>query len=364
MIIAIANSKGGVGKSTLAVHLAAWLDEQGHRVLLADCDTQHSSSEWIRQAMPAKSRPSASTPPMRSSTIFRVFRPKTRLHRRRWSRKPDRDEPGLLLRADFAIVPCKASMLEVRALAKATEVLRQAQDIRNGLPQAVAVLSMVGQNYRLTKDMKEAADAPRTATGLASHDAPPDLRRCPGQAQVVWNMGAKARDAAEEVDALFTRAAAERRTQAKRQRRFPSRRAKNAEQTSREGRRGESRAKRMSLVEGLKRDQEKLDPAVVESFVKHGTAAAVEPPVAEAKTPRAAPPRSAPESTQEPAENGKTAAVMTPGLIPVNVRVRPDIARALQTATLDRQLRGIEPHTKREIVEQALEAWLRKNGYL
>src|SRR4029077_12933760 len=52
MIIAIANSKGGVGKSTLAVHLAAWLHEQGHRVTLADCDTQQSSSEWIREAVP------------------------------------------------------------------------------------------------------------------------------------------------------------------------------------------------------------------------------------------------------------------------------------------------------------------------
>src|SRR5579872_3664772 len=52
MIIAIANSKGGVGKSTLAVHLAAWLYEQGHSVTLADCDTQQSSSEWIREAVP------------------------------------------------------------------------------------------------------------------------------------------------------------------------------------------------------------------------------------------------------------------------------------------------------------------------
>ena len=52
MIIAIANSKGGVGKSTLAVHLAAWLHEQGHRVTLADCDTQQSSSECIREAVP------------------------------------------------------------------------------------------------------------------------------------------------------------------------------------------------------------------------------------------------------------------------------------------------------------------------
>ena len=52
MIIVVANSKGGVGKSTLAVHLAAWLHEQGHSVTLADCDTQHSSSDWTKEAMP------------------------------------------------------------------------------------------------------------------------------------------------------------------------------------------------------------------------------------------------------------------------------------------------------------------------
>src|SRR5271163_2819227 len=52
MIIVIANSKGGVGKSTLAVHLAAWLHEQRHSVTLADCDTQHSSSDWVKEAVP------------------------------------------------------------------------------------------------------------------------------------------------------------------------------------------------------------------------------------------------------------------------------------------------------------------------
>ena len=52
MIIVVANSKGGVGKSTIAVHLAAWLHEQGHQVTLADRDTQHSSSDWLREALP------------------------------------------------------------------------------------------------------------------------------------------------------------------------------------------------------------------------------------------------------------------------------------------------------------------------
>ena len=44
MIYALTNSKGGVGKSTLSVHLAVWLKEQGARVALVDSDVQGSSS--------------------------------------------------------------------------------------------------------------------------------------------------------------------------------------------------------------------------------------------------------------------------------------------------------------------------------
>ena len=110
---------------------------------------------------------------------------------------------ALLLRADFAVVPCKASMLEVRALAKATEVLRQSQDIRKGLPRAVAVLSMVGKKYRLTRDMKEAADALQ----LTLADSAITLRQiyadAPGQGKVVSRMGTKGREAAREVEAVF-----------------------------------------------------------------------------------------------------------------------------------------------------------------
>ena len=40
MILALANSKGRVGKSTIAVHLAAWLFEQGRRLVLVDSDLQ------------------------------------------------------------------------------------------------------------------------------------------------------------------------------------------------------------------------------------------------------------------------------------------------------------------------------------
>jgi len=44
MIIALTNSKGGVGKSTVAVHLAVWWKKQGADVALIDADGQGSSS--------------------------------------------------------------------------------------------------------------------------------------------------------------------------------------------------------------------------------------------------------------------------------------------------------------------------------
>src|SRR5260370_34827462 len=66
---------------------------------------------------------------------------------------------ALLLRGDLALVPCKASMLEGRALAQATNVLRQAQDIRGGEPRAGIVLSMAGQTSRLTPDRNGAGAA-------------------------------------------------------------------------------------------------------------------------------------------------------------------------------------------------------------
>jgi chromosome partitioning protein len=202
MIITIANSKGGVGKSTLAVHLAAWLHAQGCKVTLADCDTQQSSSEWIREAVPEVKAVRLANPDVILNELPSLNQDADFIVA---------DGPGsntehsraLLLRADLAIVPCKASMLEIRALAKATEVLRQAQDIRQGVPKAIIVLSMIGQNYRLTKDMKDAAAA--LALPLASHAM--TLRQiyadAPGQGAVVWNMGARARDAAHEVDELF-----------------------------------------------------------------------------------------------------------------------------------------------------------------
>ncbi len=52
------------------------------------------------------------------------------------------------------------------------------------------------------------------------------------------------------------------------------------------------------------------------------------------------------------------------GRVPFTTRFRADLAQALKRASLERQLRGVQPNTVQDILEQALEPWLRAHGYL
>jgi len=106
------------------------------------------------------------------------------------------------------------------------------------------------------------------------------------------------------------------------------------------------------------------DPEEVRRFVK------AEPPQDPARQPelhdrRPAPTRDLQNTTSSKRRGRMKPTGVTPvGLIPVTVRLRPDLAGALKRASLERQLAGEVMFTQQDLVEEALEPWLRENGYL
>jgi len=197
------NAKGGVGKSTLAVHLAVWLHEHGRRVMLVDCDLQRSSSRWIAEAEPG--------------VRVVVVQGEDEVIERAATFQHEADvviadgpaglkelTRALLLVCDLALVPCGPSVLDVRAASEAIRVVKQAQSIRGGAPQPLLVLNKMQARYRLSRELHDAA----ARLGIPTASATVGLRQAyadaVGQGSVVWRMRTKAPAAAEELARLFT----------------------------------------------------------------------------------------------------------------------------------------------------------------
>lgn len=155
MFITFTNTKGGVGKSTLAAHLAIWLFDHDYRVALLDTDPQGTSSEWVRNAEPKLTVRNVSD----SDAIQAARDELIAGHDFVIADAPGEEGEAanaVTFLADLAVLPLEPTKPCIRALKDALKTIRLAHTVTQGKrPETVLVLSKVRKKSRRTAVLKE-----------------------------------------------------------------------------------------------------------------------------------------------------------------------------------------------------------------
>lgn len=203
-ILAFVNQKGGAGKSTGAVHAADWFTQKEYSTILVDADGQQSSSGWMKElGLPYKVISDPETlfdelPALSESYDLVIV-----------------DGPGnasevtkaLLIRASLVLIPCRDSMIDLASTGKIVQFVRQAKEIRGGMPIAALYLNAVKDNTVLLREAREALHSgilPLLETSLPDRQC---IKDAPGQGSTVFRMkGSSPKAAANIYTKLLTEA--------------------------------------------------------------------------------------------------------------------------------------------------------------
>lgn len=197
------NAKGGVGKTLLAVHAAAWHASKGRRVVLIDADAQASSSTWLAEAAPAGvvCVTAADADQLRQCVTDASRADVVVVDGAAGLSSVTRQA---LVLSDLAVVPCGPSVLDLRAARQAVELVLAARQARGGsLPAARLVLNRVQLHTTLGAEALEAIRQQQVPACRAVIRQRTCLADAAGQASTVFTMGAAAADAAADLTTLY-----------------------------------------------------------------------------------------------------------------------------------------------------------------
>lgn len=156
--VGIVSRKGGVGKSTIAVHLASLAAEEGYKVALIDMDLQASCVAWRRKREDAGvvvASATAAELPERIKACARLGADYVFIDTR-----PDIGEiaQAVIRESDVVLVPTGTTVVDLESIAGTLKMVRQmktpAHVIFNRVParskdlrEAQGILKQIGQPY-------------------------------------------------------------------------------------------------------------------------------------------------------------------------------------------------------------------------